>query len=401
MPASPNLARSCWRLPAALAGVLLGLLLAVEPTQGQRVGWDPPPGVDALALENDAFLKALAAIQDEGEVPARRGLALALPTSNDALLRGDEAAFYSPLDATVPGLRQFGWEGGRYGFVRNAARTPAGMTFTRLHQGIDIRPVYRDRHGEPLDTVRAIAPGLVVYANRAPDRSNYGKYVVVRHVWDGSPVYSLYAHLNAVWVREGTPVEAGSPLGRLGYTGTGINRARAHLHLEVALLLNTEFPRWHDATTRTPNHHGVYNGRNLRGVDVAGLFLQLEREPGLTFREFVLRQPVAYRVAVPGELRIDLLERYPWLATDGDLRPDAQRAWIVGFTREGVPVEVTRERRRVARPEVVYVAPDIVRLHLSTGGMLGRQGSTYRLTPQGLNYIALLTTTRQGVPRWL
>jgi murein DD-endopeptidase MepM/ murein hydrolase activator NlpD len=137
--------------------------------------------------------------------------------------------------------------GGQYGIVRTPARTPVGQTFTRLHQGIDIRPVYRNRQGEPLDTVRAIDRGTVVYVNNAANGSNYGRYVVVRHEWEGVSMYSLSAHLASVWVHRGTEVEAGQPLGRMGYTGRGINRETAHLHLEIGMLLNTQYQRWHGA----------------------------------------------------------------------------------------------------------------------------------------------------------
>jgi len=326
------------------------------------------------------------------------GLYLELPTSNDALLRGDGAEFYQALDATIPGLRPEGWMGGQYGFVRNPARTPAGHIFTRLHQGVDIRPLYRDARGEPQDTVRAIAAGTVAYVNRAPGNSAYGIYVVVRHDWDNSPVYSLYAHLESAWVAEGAAVVGGEPLGRMGWTGSGLAQHRAHLHLEVALLMTEHYEPFHQAFYGSRNHHGQYFGRNLMGVNVAALYLALREDPGLTFAEFVRGQPVGYRLALPGDRPLDLLDRYPWLGEPGV--EATHGAWVVSFSREGVPVGVTRQAVDVAVPTVVHVADSIVRQHLSTNGYLVRQGGEYALSRTGLAHAALLATGPDGTPAW-
>src|SRR3954469_5383732 len=117
-----------------------------------------------------ALLSALAAIAAHGAEP----LNLVLPTDNDALLRGDGPSFYQFIDRDYHGEKSTPWEGGRYGFVRNPQETSAGIVYTRLHEGIDIKPMQRDSSGEPLDAVRAIAPGLVVHASLAAGASNYG-----------------------------------------------------------------------------------------------------------------------------------------------------------------------------------------------------------------------------------
>lgn len=341
-----------------------------------------------------------APVRAEAVAPVRR-FALELPTSNNALLQGRPSAFYQRLDIeTIPGLRNAGWEGGQYGFVRNQARTPAGPTFTRVHQGVDIQPRFRDRAGVPLDTVVAVDAGRVVYVNRVENQSSYGLYVVVEHMWDGAPVYSLSAHLASIWVRPGDEVSAGAPLGRMGYTGRGLNRARAHLHLEIGLMLNEHFQPWFDRHVRARNHHGKFNGMNFQGLNVSALYIALRDDPTMHFARFVQEQPVAYRLALPGTEPLDVLRRYPWLAGDG-LRLDGTGAWVVGFTREGVPVEVTRQAAPVSQPEVIYVTDEIVRGHLSTRGYLERQGSSYRVAPAGRRMAALLQTTARGVPAWL
>jgi murein DD-endopeptidase MepM/ murein hydrolase activator NlpD len=388
------------RRPALLAHARAGafiLLLAV--VGGGLVSAQGVP--DSIDPDTDAIIAVLLSAQPHSLAGA--ALMLHLPTSNDALFRGDEAGFYQRLDKErVPGLRRSGWEGGRYGFVRNEARTPAGPVFTRLHQGVDIRPVYRNREGLPLDTIRAIADGRVVYANRVEARSSYGLYVVVRHEWDGSEVYSLLAHLRSIWVSPGDLVRAGDALGLMGYTGRGLNRERAHVHLEIGLLLNRNYQAWHDSFYRGLNWHGAFNGLNLRGIDAAGLYLALQEDPTLTFAEFVRGKRMAYQVALPGDRPLDILERYPWLAVQGVSAADAggPGAWLIGFSREGVPVEISRRPTGVREPQVVWVADDVRRRHLSLGSGVARTGTGYQLTRTGRGLAALLATTPGSVPEW-
>ncbi|AZM51147.1 hypothetical protein DMB38_34280 [Streptomyces sp. WAC 06738] len=85
------------------------------------------------------------------------------------------------------------------------------------HTGVDF-PV-------PVGTgVRSVADGEVVSAGWA---GAYGYEVVIRHR-DGR--YSQYAHLSAVTVSAGRPVNAGQRIGRSGSTG---NSTGPHLHFEV------------------------------------------------------------------------------------------------------------------------------------------------------------------------
>jgi murein DD-endopeptidase MepM/ murein hydrolase activator NlpD len=381
-------------LPALLALLLLVTGCEVRRTDAPSPG--PAPAADSASAPRDT--------PDRRAVmrPGRDLLELRLPTSNDALFY-DESLFYAALDReTIPGLRTAGWEGGQYGFVRSPARTPGGLILSQLHEGLDIRPLERDARGEPLDTVVAVADGVVAYVNRGAGSSSYGRYVVVRHRWDRSPVYSLYAHLSSTAVSEGDSVRIGEALGQLGYTGRGTAQHRAHVHLEIGLLLNEHFQRWFDAYYGSRNFHGLYFGKNIAGVNPAALYRSLRQDATLSFAEFVRRQPVAYRLALPGDRPLDLLERYSWLA-EGDVAPaDTAEtgAWVVSFTREAVPVRIARRSEPVAEPEVVYVAPNVRRGHLSTAGYLARGTDDYHLTRDGRAYVALLATSADGVPPW-
>lgn len=324
-----------------------------------------------------------------------RPLNLILPTSNDALLRGDGAAFYMHTVRNFRGRRSYPWEAGQYGFVRNPKETSEGIVFTRFHEGLDIRPQYRDAAGEPLDTVRAIDVGYVAYVNNVASYSNYGKYVVVEHWWSGAPFYSLYAHLGSVDVRVGQRVEQGARLGRIGYTGRGIDKGRAHLHFEINMLLNREFPRWYETAGLGSNRHDMYNGYNLAGLDAAALYVALQNNPNLTIEQFLSRQEPFYKVVVPNDGPLDLLYRYPFLAPGrrGRALDAASRAasWEISFTQTGLPIRIEPHDRQVSGPTVTMVKRADIPYSYLTGGTLTGSGAFYELSSSGRRYLDLLT----------
>src|SRR3954464_3415300 len=261
-------------------------------------------------------------------------LDLVLPTDNDALFSGDGPAFYQSVDRGDNGTKSAPWEGGQYGFVRDAKSTGGGVIYTRFHEGIDIRSVHRDPSGEPRGEVRAIADGEVVHVSPVAGYSNYGKYIVIEHRWGGSSYYSLYAHLNSIAVQPGETVKRGQPVAVMGYTGTGINRERAHLHLELCLMFSRQFEGWYDTFFRAdPNHHGIYNGMNLAGLDVARLYLELRKNPALTIPEFLNDEEAFYKVAVPKARHFDLPQLYPWMLAAGKRNAES---WEVSFAPSGV-----------------------------------------------------------------
>src|SRR6266550_4691490 len=240
-------------------------------------------------------------------------LDLVLPTNNDALFRGGGPQFYQYVERVYKGVKSTPWEGGQYGFVRDPVETSEGMVFTRFHEGIDIRALERDAHGEPLDQVRAIADGRVVHANLVPGHSNYGKYIVIEHHWGGSNYYSLYGHLSLITVKRGQDVKKADPIAVMGYTGAGLNQARAHLHLELNLILNHNFEAWYgEHFKKEPNRNGIYNGVNLAGMDIARLYLALHKSPGLTIPEFLAGEELFYKVALPASTNFELPKMYPW-----------------------------------------------------------------------------------------
>ena len=315
-------------------------------------------------------------------------LRLILPTSNDGLITGDYPSFFQFTDRMFQGVRTHPWEGGQYGFVRNQKMTPAGIVFTKFHEGVDIKAVHRDARGEPLDTVWAVDDGRVVYVNRNARASSYGRYVVVEHIWSGMPFYSLYAHLGSAQVAEGQRVRQRQMLGKMGYTGRGIDRRRAHVHFEINLMLNADFKRWHTAYFRS-NPHGLYNGVNLSGLNVAALYLELQRNRDLTIEEFLRSQEATYVVRVPNDGALDVHYRYPWLSEYGY---DATAPSLeISMAASGLPLRIESSYESAIDPIVVQARPLNVSYEYASNGLLtGRHNPA--LTASGRRYIQLITT---------
>jgi murein DD-endopeptidase MepM/ murein hydrolase activator NlpD len=107
--------------------------------------------------------------------------------------------------------------------VRGLVTSPFGIRTSpygderEMHPGMDISA----RYGLP---VAAAGGGQVIFAGRD---SGYGGLVIIDH---GAQLDTLYAHLSALYVREGQKVRSGQPIGAVGATGRATG---AHLHYEV------------------------------------------------------------------------------------------------------------------------------------------------------------------------
>jgi murein DD-endopeptidase MepM/ murein hydrolase activator NlpD len=337
----------------------------------------------ALRLVLLAYFPAMGLSQPEP-------LNLALPTDNDAIFQGDGPEFYQYIERDYKGVKSTPWEGGQYGFVRDPAETSAGIVYTRFHEGIDIRPLQRDEGGEPLDLVRAIAAGMVVHTNLVPGFSNYGKYVVVEHRWDGCHYYSLYGHLSSIQVHVGQRVQQRDRLGVMGHTGEGLNQARAHLHLELNLMLSRQFEAWHDSLFKTdPNHNGLYNGINLMGIDIARLYLALRKRPSLTIPEFLSEEEILYRVLLPDSRHFDLLKFYPWMVAKKNAEKPV--SWEVSFNRAGVPLKIEPSGKHVDGPKLSYLGKSEIDASYLTRDQIAGRGEGAHLTEKGNQFMRLLT----------
>lgn len=313
---------------------------------------------------------------------------LVLPTDNRSLFDAP-AQFFQFVDRNFEGEKSTPWEGGQFGFVRDPRRIGRGIAYARFHEGLDIKPVQRDARGNPQDEVRAIADGTVAYVTAASNLSNYGRYVVVRHDWGGSAFFSLYAHLASASVSAGQRVKAGTPLGILGYTGAGIDQRRAHVHVELNLFLSSRFEDWHKASFSTPNHHGVFNGLNLIGLDLQSLYLAQQKNPSSTAAGAVRATESGYRVAVPGDAEMEIVKTYPWLL-DGPRPAGKSASWEVTFSRWGLPLAVKASNRVVSQPVVTWVKDAGIPHYTHTRGCVTGSGDTGKLTTEGLRFVKLV-----------
>lgn len=315
-------------------------------------------------------------------------LDLRLPTENHHLFTGEPEQFYMYVDRTFEGVVSKPWQAGSFGMVRTAVRINGEVVLTKFHEGIDIAAVNRDKAGNPLDLVSSIAAGRVAYVSPVAGRSNYGKYVVIEHPWEGSQVISLYAHLAEITVKPGDVVSSGSVIGRMGWTGAGITRVRAHCHLELGMMTSAHYESWHAKFVGSKNYHGNYNGMNVIGSEVARFFLEQKANPNLKFSEFIASTPVYFKVTVPAKGTPDFVRRYPWIS-HGD--PAGATSWEISFSATGTPLAFNPSLVQVDIPLVTSVRPSKIPHRYLTRGLITGQENQATLTPSGKQLVALLT----------
>ena len=242
------------------------------------------------------------------------------PTANHFLyVRGVELKFFAPTAPDKP------WTSGSFGCVRDDG--------TRMHEGLDIRHLQTDKRGEPTDPVMATADGTVVYFSAKPSLSNYGNYIVIRHVVEGLEIYSLYAHLSAIrpGLKIGELVKGGEVIATMGRTSNAeaIAKDRAHVHFELNVLVNDNFASWFKtASPGERNDHGEWNGQNLNGLDPREILLA-EHNPNGNFSllTFLRSQTELCRVMVRAT-NFPYLKRYAALVLKN---PVAEKKGIAGY----------------------------------------------------------------------
>lgn len=313
---------------------------------------------------------------------------LRLPTENRHLFEGPPEKFYMYVDRTFEGQVTKPWEAGSYGFVRTAVRINGEVICTKFHEGIDICPMKRDAAGNPLDLVSSIAAGRVVHSSMVAGQSNYGKYVVVEHPWENSKVISLYAHLAEITVKPGDEIAAGGVLGKMGFTGAGIDRTRAHCHVELGMLMSTSYEDWHKKFSGGANNHGIYNGMNITGAEVSRFLIEQKANPDLLFSQFITSTPAYFKVAVPVRETPDFVKRYPWI-THGSL--EGAKSWEISFTATGLPVAFEPSQREVSSPTIVSIRPSTIPHRYLTRSLVSGDGNQATLSTSGKQLVALLT----------
>lgn len=308
-------------------------------------------------------------------------LELSLPTDNAAIFAVDEGTFFMGVDRK--GVRV--WQGGTFGYVRSPLEWPGGTVFTQFHEGIDIAPVKRQAGDIPADEVRAISEGTVVLCETR-GQTQYGNQIVLRHQWGDDAVFSRYAHLSSVSVADGEKVKRGQTLGIMGYTGGALTVQRAHLHLEVALLLQETMDlSWLPKRAGNVRYHPA----NMKGVDAASLFLAHLKRPELTLPEYFRTLKPYFAVALKADRPVDLLLRHKWLA---DGRREAP-GWRISFTEWGLPLRFEALDQPPDTPEVVWVQAFEGNHAWRTSGLLLGMGESAVLSAGGLAFMRLVLGT--------
>jgi len=301
-----------------------------------------------------------------------------LPTSNRSLLD-----LGRPSERFLVGTAGKPWESGQFGCVRTEGR--------QFHEGIDIRSIQQDRRGEPTDPVLASADGVVAYVNLRPGLSNYGNYIVLRHVIDQVEIHTLYAHLASVdkAVRVGQGVRAGQAIGVMGRTSNTrqrITKDRAHVHFEVCLRASNDYASWHRARQKgTRNDHGEFNGRNFLGMNPSDVLLASVRQgPAFSLARHMAAQPETLRVLVR-EPDLGWARRFAGLVQPNPIAAkEGVGGWEIAMAFNGAPLRLTpraaREIKAGPRIQVLSVNEAERNAH-PCGRLVVRRGQAWTVLP--------------------
>lgn len=311
-----------------------------------------------------------------------------LPTANRTLFDADGGGerFFVPTVGKP-------WKSGCFGCVRTEG--------WQMHEGLDIRCLQRDKRNEPTDPVNATADGSVAYVNRKPSLSNYGNYIILRHVIDGLEVYSIYAHLREVRedLKPGVTLKSGETIGVMGRTANtreGISKERAHVHFELNLFVNEKFSAWYKKNyPKQRNDHGQWNGQNLLGIDPRAVFLE-QQEQGKKFNlvRVIQDQPELCRVIVRET-------NFPWLTRYAPLvkpNPTAAKEGIVGYELAlnftGIPIQLipraASEIKGKAKVQLLSVN-EAEQQKNPCRKLVTKRSGRWELATNGANLIELLT----------
>lgn len=258
--------------------------------------------------------------------PAAERVELVWPTPNPAWAEG------RPLGDYLQHAGSGDPESGGFGGVRSGG--------AQFHEGIDIKCVARDRHGEPTDSVFAAMDGVVRHISASAGDSNYGRYIVLEHPEMTPAVYTLYAHLARIapGLKAGDRVTRGQVMATMGHSSGGyvIPRDRAHLHFEIGVMVTRDFPEWYAMKKfGSTNDHGLWNGMNLMGFDPLDFFNRWRARKVNTFQDYLAQMEPAVRLRLATRRVPDFVLRYPSLLTKP--LPAAVAGWEIKFDWTGIP----------------------------------------------------------------
>jgi murein DD-endopeptidase MepM/ murein hydrolase activator NlpD len=329
----------------------------------------------------------LAALLLLASVCSSRADLFLLPTANHAIYEpgGEERFFVGTVGKS--------WQSGTFGCVRSDG--------WQIHEGLDIRCLQRDRHGEPTDPVMATADGTVAYINTRPSLSNYGNYVVLRHQIEGMEIYSLYGHLHSIrdGLKIGQPVKAGEMIaimGRTANTHEGISKERAHVHFELNTFVNDRFADWYRSTyPGQRNDHGNWNGQNLNGLDPWRILVEEHKEgTNFSLARFISSETELFRVFVRST-------NFPWLRRYAPLvkrNPAAEKEGVAGYEIaldfNGVATELIPRAASEIKAKGKFTLLSVNEPEQKKNPArryVAKRGSRWELTSHGIHLLSLLT----------
>ncbi|HEY8931888.1 MAG TPA: M23 family metallopeptidase [Rariglobus sp.] len=273
---------------------------------------------------------------------------LSWPTPNTAYLDG------KPVEDYVQSTASGEVNSGLMGCVRSGG--------AQFHEGLDLKPISRDRRGEPTDDVFAAMAGVVRHINLKAGESSYGRYIVIEHPDMKPAVYSLYAHLNTVasGLKPGDTVTRGQVIAQMGHTSGGytIPKDRAHLHFEIGLLATRQFQSWYEwKKFGSPNEQGIYNGMNLMGINALDFFNEFRARRVDNFTDYFAHQTAVARLRIATNRTPDFVQRYPELLTE-EVPLAGPAGWEIKVNWTGLPFAWTP----LKATDVVGLKPDEVRI---------------------------------------
>ncbi|MEY4939063.1 MAG: hypothetical protein RIQ93_798 [Verrucomicrobiota bacterium] len=261
------------------------------------------------------------------ELNAQERLILAWPTPNPAWWEG------RPVTDFLQHAGSGDAQSGAFGGVRSGG--------TRFHEGLDLKPIARDRRGEAMDDVLVVMDGVVRHINSSAGESSYGRYVVVEHPGAKPAVYTLYGHLARIapGLKVGEQITRGYVLGMMGHSSGGyvIPKERAHLHFEIGVVMTRDFQAWYGGQKfGSRNQQGMWNGLNLMGIDPLAFYEEWRHGRVNTFQDHFARMETVVRLRIATRTTPNFVTRYPALLTR-EMPVGPLGGWEIRFNWTGLP----------------------------------------------------------------
>ena len=270
-------------------------------------------------------------------------------------------------------------ESGLFGCVRSGG--------TQFHEGLDLKPVGRDRLGEPTDKITAAMDGVVRYVSSHPGESNYGRYIVIEHPDLSPAVYTLYAHLAKIepGIGAGTTVTRGQVIGLMGHSSNGnIPKDRAHMHFEIGLVATMNFTSWYASKKfGSPNEHGAYNGMNLMGIDPQDFLRQWRARKVDNFQQYFDGMRGVVKVRVATSRTPDFITRYPALLRRPLPAGGIVAGWEIECNATGIPFAWTP----LSPTDVMSMRPNSAQIVAAEWSILRAYHCKSLAKPRGGGYV--------------